>query len=262
MALHIIADAPSPNWVKIEVPFPALWCPFISPMLVLESAVHPKGCYIVDTRNPAILSLPLPAPNISHCQPKHTSFHTSSVRIRYTHPIHRFDLQPCMPNTCTRRQYQNVFRPGLFLPGPRKRRRKTQADRSPLDMYYLLILIKGSSMLTVCAAERTAEKDPSLYLLTLEQMIENDYPIPSYMADIFEKPPGWIETPEPKPESILALPAQKKRPRVYAIDCEMVGTYYFHPLVSDRWHPLVYDRRRQRAHSGLYHRLRIWRSCI
>lgn len=74
----------------------------------------------------------------------------------------------------------------------------------------------------VYAAERIAEKDPSLYVLTLEQMIENDYPIPSYMADIFEKPPGWLETPEPERESLLVLPAQKQRPKVYAIDCEMV----------------------------------------
>jgi RNA exonuclease 1 len=25
-------------------------------------------------------------------------------------------------------------------------------------------------------------------------MIENDYPIPSYMADVFDKPDGWVET--------------------------------------------------------------------
>lgn len=73
-------------------------------------------------------------------------------------------------------------------------------------------------------SERIAEKDPSLYVLTLEQMIENDYPIPSYMADIFEKPPGWLETPEPERESLLVLPAQKQRPKVYAIDCEMCMT--------------------------------------
>jgi hypothetical protein len=48
-------------------------------------------------------------------------------------------------------------------------------------------------------------------------MIENDYPIPSYMADVFEKPPGWLETPEPKAsEYKLGLP------KIYAIDCEMV----------------------------------------
>ena len=49
-------------------------------------------------------------------------------------------------------------------------------------------------------------------------MIENDYPIPSYMADVFEKPPGWVETPEPK----TATDCKGGLPKVYAIDCEMV----------------------------------------
>lgn len=51
-------------------------------------------------------------------------------------------------------------------------------------------------------------------------MIENDYPIPSYMADIFEKPPGWLETPEP-----TTLDAKDKgnvKQKIYAMDCEMV----------------------------------------
>ena len=30
------------------------------------------------------------------------------------------------------------------------------------------------------------------YLLSTEQMIENEYPLPSYVADIFEKPEGWV----------------------------------------------------------------------
>ena len=67
-------------------------------------------------------------------------------------------------------------------------------------------------------AECVNKNDPTRYLLTLEQMIENDYPIPSYMADIFEKPAEWVETPEPKPTTEYKL----GHPKVYAIDCEMV----------------------------------------
>jgi RNA exonuclease 1 len=63
---------------------------------------------------------------------------------------------------------------------------------------------------------------PSLYLLSLKEMIENDYPIPSYMADVFEKGPGWIETPQASEESILLLPTEKRQSKIYAIDCEMV----------------------------------------
>jgi len=47
-------------------------------------------------------------------------------------------------------------------------------------------------------------------------MIENDYPIPSYMADVFEKPPGWLETPKPSDNE------SKWKQKIYAIDCEMV----------------------------------------
>jgi len=58
--------------------------------------------------------------------------------------------------------------------------------------------------------------DPTQYVLTLEQMIENDYPIPSYMADVFEKLAGWVETPQP------AENETKWNQKKYAIDCEMV----------------------------------------
>lgn len=52
-------------------------------------------------------------------------------------------------------------------------------------------------------------------------MIENDYPIPSYMADTFQKPPGWVETPEYKPEP-LDDGVDRPKQRIYALDCEMV----------------------------------------
>ena len=65
-------------------------------------------------------------------------------------------------------------------------------------------------------AERSARKDPTQYLLTVEQMVENDYPVPSYLADVFSKPDGWIETPEADPG------ARPGALLVYAIDCEMV----------------------------------------
>lgn len=56
------------------------------------------------------------------------------------------------------------------------------------------------------------------YLLTTEQMVENDYPLPSYVADVFQKPPGWVETPAQNAD----LESDTKPPRIYAIDCEMV----------------------------------------
>ena len=43
--------------------------------------------------------------------------------------------------------------------------------------------------------------DMMQYVLTLEQMIENDYLILSYMADVFKKPTGWVETLQPAEKS-------------------------------------------------------------
>lgn len=82
------------------------------------------------------------------------------------------------------------------------------------------------SHFSIHIAERTLDKDPTQHLLTLEQMIENDYPIPSYMADMFQKPTGWVETPEVPKESLLTEKAKGEKqvkPKIYAIDCEMVG---------------------------------------
>jgi RNA exonuclease 1 len=49
-------------------------------------------------------------------------------------------------------------------------------------------------------------------------MVENDYPVPSYLSDVFSKPEGWIETPKANADS---KPGSQS---VYAIDCEMCLT--------------------------------------
>ena len=69
------------------------------------------------------------------------------------------------------------------------------------------------------AAERTAKRQPSQYLLTVEQMVENDYPVPSYLADVFEKPEGWIETLQAPTD------AKSEAQPVLAIDCEMARAF-------------------------------------
>lgn len=83
---------------------------------------------------------------------------------------------------------------------------------------------------STCAAERALEKDPARYLLSLEQMIENDYPIPSYMADTFQKPEGWVETPEALKDSLLS--STPKKAKIYAIDCEMVRASTYLPFYA------------------------------
>ena len=75
-------------------------------------------------------------------------------------------------------------------------------------------------------------------MLSLEEMIENDYPMPSYMADIFEKPLGWVETPDAPKASLLAESTAALQDRIFAIDCEMVCVctpFLYHPLIGGRY---------------------------
>jgi hypothetical protein len=104
-------------------------------------------------------------------------------------------------------------------------------------------------------AERAFDKDQSLYLLSLQQMIDNDYPIPSYMPDVFDKPDSWVETPQAVSESILLLSHERQRSRLYAVDCEMARHHFSttRPTQPDT----VSDRRRQGTDPGLHHRLRV-----
>lgn len=86
------------------------------------------------------------------------------------------------------------------------------------------------------------------YILTTDQMVENDYPVPSYVAEVFEKSPGWAETPQPSTSSQSA----EKQPRIYAIDCEMVchGLCCALGLSDER---IVYDRGWQGVDESMYH---------
>ncbi|KAI9435894.1 hypothetical protein BJY52DRAFT_1207341 [Lactarius psammicola] len=65
--------------------------------------------------------------------------------------------------------------------------------------------------------ERIPKKEPAQYLLTVEKMVENDYPVPSYLADVFQKSEGWIEMPQ-------VVAGAEGFHTVYAIDCEMCTT--------------------------------------
>lgn len=78
--------------------------------------------------------------------------------------------------------------------------------------------------------------DPSIYLLTPEQMAEQAYPAPSpipsplptqetYSFEDWKRPDGWIEAPWKK-----AAPGIKK---VLGIDCEMVSSAISSRAVQD-----------------------------
>lgn len=60
------------------------------------------------------------------------------------------------------------------------------------------------------------EKDPAKYVLSAEEMCNNEYPIPSYMADVSQLGEGWVETPERDG-------MDDGTASVLALDCEMVS---------------------------------------
>ncbi|KAH7925607.1 hypothetical protein BV22DRAFT_1033761 [Leucogyrophana mollusca] len=189
LVLHIIADAPPPNWLKVEQ----------------SRAIQKVVALLIPGILPSFLSLP-PLPTSA----------TSNPNVPLSIPL------PSDSNT-----------PLPFIASTFSHACPTRAPGDQTRMYSVLSTFfqgpvsgdeKKKRIQARIASERAFEKDPSLYLLTLPQMIENDYPIPSYMADIFEKPPGWLETPQPSVESIVLLPTEKQRSRIYAIDCEMCLT--------------------------------------
>ncbi|KAF9483125.1 hypothetical protein BDN70DRAFT_350828 [Pholiota conissans] len=185
LVLHLVADAPPPNWLRIDnsnmiQKVVALLVPGLTPDL-LSLPPLPTAA----TSNP---NLPLSIPLIS---PADLASGAASI------PFIASTFSHACPTRAPGDQTRMHSVLSSFFTGPvsgeEKKRRLMQRVQSEIN-----------------------KSDPMRYLLTLEQMIENDYPIPSYMADVFEKPQGWVETPEPGANE------HKANPRIYAIDCEMM----------------------------------------
>ena len=118
----------------------------------------------------------------------------------------------------------------------------------------LFPLRRDRDALTISLSAETHNADPTQYLLTLEQMIENDYPVPSYMADVFPKSDGWLETAKPSETE------SKWNQKIYAIDCEMVRLQHLllRTVLTIFFIPKVYDRRRQGVDPSLPNRFYDW----
>lgn len=196
LCLHVIADAPVPNWLHITNTnliqrLVVLLIPGLTPDLLSLPPLPTSA-----TSNPNLpLSIPLP--------PLPTEGQTiNSV------PFIAATFSHACPTRAPGDQTRMHSVLSTFFQGPisgeEKKRRMTQRLQAEI--------LKDS---------------PAQYLLTLEQMVENEYPIPSYMADIFQKPEGWVETPEPPKQAEASLPSKgTMRPQqtIYAIDCEMCLT--------------------------------------
>nr|VWP02055.1 Thioredoxin 1 (Trx-1) [Ganoderma boninense] len=196
LVLHLVADAPPPSWVRVENPrsvnkVVALLIPGLTPD-ILSLPPLPTSA----TSNPNIpLQVPLPQTNGAG---------ESSSGVPFINATFTYACPTRAPGDQTRlHSVMNTFFQGPVT-GEEKKRRITERLTS----------------------ERAQDKSPIRYLLTLEQMVENGYPIPSYLAEVFEKPSGWVETKVAKVDATLLCPPANTNepPRIYAIDCEMCLT--------------------------------------
>ncbi|KAH8102678.1 hypothetical protein BXZ70DRAFT_929419 [Cristinia sonorae] len=186
LILHILADAPPPSWLRVENPrsinkVVALLIPGLTPDSLSLPPLPTSA-----TSNPN-LPLEIPLPNPESSSPSLVPFIAST--FSHACPTHAPGEQTRMHSVL-----------GAFFQSPvsgeEKKRRISER----------------------VASERAQEKNPLRYLLSTEQMLENDYPIPSYVADVFEKPEGWVETPQEVDE---VVPTKR---RILSIDCEMCLT--------------------------------------
>ncbi|KAF8893593.1 hypothetical protein BD779DRAFT_1507113 [Infundibulicybe gibba] len=174
LVLHTVADAPPPNWLRVEnaqniQKVVAVLIPGITPELLALPPLPTSA-----TVNP---NLPIPIPLSS----------TSGIPFIASTFSHACPTRA--PGDSTR--MHSVL--SSFFNGPVSGEEKKKRIAQKL------------------ISEHVRVKDPSNYLLTLEQMIENDYPIPSYMAEVSQAEDGWVETPEQPKESLL-VPEPGKEP--------------------------------------------------
>ncbi|KAI0319403.1 hypothetical protein OF83DRAFT_1055004 [Amylostereum chailletii] len=201
--LHIVADAPPVGWLRVEN----------------SRSVQKVVVLLIPGITSALLGLP-PLPTSA----------TSNPNLPISVPL----PQDATPSTTADvdpedRSEEAAARLGgvPFIPATFSHACPTKAPGEPTRMHSVLSAFfhgpvsseeKKKRVMNRIAAEREMSKDPTQYLLTVDQMIENDYPMPSYVADVFEKPQGWVETPQ-QPDS-----DSSPSPKIYAMDCEMCLT--------------------------------------
>ncbi|KAI0669119.1 hypothetical protein C8Q78DRAFT_1146802 [Trametes maxima] len=194
LVLHLAADGPPPSWVRVENPrsitkVVALLIPGLTPD-VLGLPPLPTSA----TTNPNIpIAVPLPPAQSTEVGSSGVPFISST--FTYACPTRAPGDQTRMHSVL------NAFFQGPVT-GEEKKRRLTERLTS----------------------ERAQEKSPIRYLLTAEQMIENGYPMPSYLAETFEKPEGWVETKVAAVDDSSLSPSSGDVPPIYAMDCEMCMT--------------------------------------
>ncbi|KAH8999593.1 hypothetical protein EDB86DRAFT_2908694 [Lactarius hatsudake] len=207
LVLHIIADSPPPSWIRVQntqsiQKLVVLLIPGLT-STVLSLPPLPTSA----TENP---NLPIPIPLPSDPPPPTPSKPPDIPSSVDSHSEEAAALYGGVPFIA--RTFSHAC--------PTRAPGDTTRMHSVLNTFFQTPVSgeeKKRRLQERISAERTQKKNPAQYILTTEQMVENDYPVPSYIADVFTKSEGWIETPQ------AAVDAESSH-QVYAVDCEMCIT--------------------------------------
>ncbi|KAI0270407.1 ribonuclease H-like protein [Gloeopeniophorella convolvens] len=204
LVLHLVADAPPPSWIRVQNP----------------QSIQKVVVLLVPGLTHTVLSLP-PLPTSATENP--------NIPISIPLPVECPSTPATLPDSVDPRSEEAAAEYGgvPFVSRTFSHACPTRAPGDSTRMHSVLNTFfqtpvsgeeKKRRIQERVAAERVANKDPAQYVLTLEQMVDNDYPVPSYLADVFEKPKGWVETPQATPDS------EPGEQAIYAVDCEMCLT--------------------------------------
>ena len=182
------------------------------------------------TENPnTLIAIPLP-PDHPPPSPSATPDLPSSVDLRPEEAITLYGGVPFISRTfshaCLSRapgdvnRMYSAFNTFQAPVSGEEKKRRLQERIARLYLLFSFLLVDDSHL----TAEPVGNKDPAQYLLTVEQMIENDYPVPCSLTSyrVFKKPDGWIETAQ------AAIYVVSDAQTVYAMGCKILSTS--HPV--------------------------------
>lgn len=277
--LHLLGEASPQPWLKVEVRI-AILIRSVRPNVVLthqnRDAIRKVITLFVPgilpehlnlpprptsaTTNPNLpVSIPLPSPSSIKVPPQPIVAKTLFGEPKILQPTATTDgkddegkdtktslpfLSRTFSHACPTRAPGDPIRMhsvlSAFFQGPvtadEKKRRGADAAKGANDSISCLTCSYSCS----AAKSNPSAEDPSRYLLTPAQMLENQYPQPSYMPDASVDVDGsssssgapppirgsdWVETPNA--DYIEA--EMEGWPDVYAIDCEMVCAHNSQP---------------------------------
>jgi RNA exonuclease 1 len=206
MILHLTADAPPPSWLKVENP----------------SHISKVVAILIPGLTLPLLDIPVPSKSSNPNMPSGVPPNVPKLPF-----LSRF-MHACPTRAPgDRNRMHSVMSAFVSVPvsGEEKKRRMEERIRRACYFHFHSGIFIGRTLMNNSTEEQTTKGDPSMYTLSLDQMIDDEYPIPSYMLPMNSEaralPEGWIETLNVPPRRTLG--ERKKPPKVYALDCEMVS---------------------------------------